>query len=138
MLGVEPDWILCGNGSDDILTIVTRAFVGHGQLLRLPYPSYILYETLAQIQGAGSEEVHFSADWSLPDRFAAAADDLRLVFLPNPNSPSGTVVAAGADRWNSPSGCPARCWSTRPMPISPRRTAWTWWRRTRRSWSRGR
>src|ERR1700694_2231777 len=36
VLGVEPDWILCGNGSDDILTIVTRTFVGPGELLRLP------------------------------------------------------------------------------------------------------
>ena len=71
VLGVEPDWILCGNGSDDILTIVTRAFVGTGQWLRLPYPSYILYKTLAQIQGAGAEEVHFSNDWSLGDAFAA-------------------------------------------------------------------
>ena len=92
VLGVEPDWILCGNGSDDILTIATRAFVGQGQLLRLPYPSYVLYKTLAQIQGARSEEVHFQADWSLPDGFAAEGDDLRLVFLPSPNSPSGTVV----------------------------------------------
>src|SRR5712691_11002138 len=31
LLGVGPDWILCGNGSDDILTIVTRALVGQGQ-----------------------------------------------------------------------------------------------------------
>ena len=36
ILGLQPDWILCGNGSDDILTIVTRTFVGQGQLLRLP------------------------------------------------------------------------------------------------------
>jgi len=92
LLGVEPDWILCGNGSDDILTIVTRALVGQGQLLRLPYPSYILYKTLAELQGARSEEVHFNADWSLPAAFAAPRDDLRLVFLANPNSPSGTVV----------------------------------------------
>jgi len=90
--GVEPDWILCGNGSDDILTIVTRAFVGQGQRLRLPYPSYVLYKTLAEIQGAESEEVLFRRDWTLPDAFAAAADDLRLAFLPNPNSPSGTVL----------------------------------------------
>ena len=90
--GVEPDWILCGNGSDDILTIVTRALVGQGQLLRLPYPSYILYKTLAELQGARSEEVMFNADWSLPAAFAAGRDDLRLVFLANPNSPSGTVV----------------------------------------------
>lgn len=93
VLGVEPDWILCGNGSDDILTIVTRAFVGHGEWLRLPYPSYILYKTLAQIQGACSEEIAFCDDWSLPEEFAAARDGLRLAFLPNPNSPTGTVVS---------------------------------------------
>jgi histidinol-phosphate aminotransferase len=92
VLGVEPDWILCGNGSDEILTLATRGFVGEGQRLRLPYPSYILYKTLADIQGAASEEVRFAADWSLGDAFVASTADLRLVFLPNPNSPSGTCV----------------------------------------------
>jgi len=92
VLGVEPDWILCGNGSDDILTIATRAFVGEGQMLRLPYPSYVLYKTLAELQDARSQEVHFRPDWSLGEDFALASDDLRLVFLPNPNSPSGTVI----------------------------------------------
>jgi len=93
VLGVEPDWILGGNGSDDILTIVTRALVGQGQLLRLPYPSYVLYKTLAEIQGARSEEICFEPDWSLAPAFAEAGGGLRLVFLPNPNSPSGTVIA---------------------------------------------
>ena len=92
VLGVPPDWILCGNGSDDILTIATRTFVGQGQLLRLPYPSYILYRTLAELQGARYEEVHFQSDWSLPPEFSAGRDDLRLVFLANPNSPSGTML----------------------------------------------
>lgn len=92
LLGVPPDWILCGNGSDDMLTIVTRAFVGQGDSLRLPYPSYILYKTLAQLQGAEAEEVHFRSDWSLGDDFAAPRDRLKLAFLPNPNSPSGTMV----------------------------------------------
>ncbi|MCY2992648.1 MAG: histidinol-phosphate transaminase [Planctomycetota bacterium] len=93
VLGVAPEWILCGNGSDDILTIVTRALVGQGQRLRLPYPSYILYRTLAQLQGAAAEEVHFREDWTLPPEFGAGTDDLKLVFLANPNSPTGTVVA---------------------------------------------
>ncbi|MBX3423266.1 MAG: histidinol-phosphate transaminase [Pirellulaceae bacterium] len=92
VLGVEPDWILCGNGSDDILTILTRAFVGEGQRLRLPYPSYILYRTLAQLQGAAWEEVQFQSDFQLGDDFSASTPDLKLVCLPNPNSPSGTVL----------------------------------------------
>ncbi len=93
VLGFDPEWILCGNGSDDILTILTRSFVGQGESLRLPTPSYVLYNTLAAIQGARSEEVPFQADWSLGDDFAAAGDKLRLACLPNPNSPSGTVLS---------------------------------------------
>lgn len=92
VLGVPPDWILCANGSDEILTIVTRAFVGQGQLLRLPYPSYILYATLAEIQGSRYQEVRFRPDWTLPEEFGLPAEGLRLVFLANPNSPSGTMV----------------------------------------------
>jgi histidinol-phosphate aminotransferase len=94
ILGLQPDWILCGNGSDDILTIATRTFVGSGECLRLPYPSYVLYKTLAQLQGAQAEEVWFDRDWSLSDRFAAPREGLKLVFLANPNSPSGTMVPA--------------------------------------------
>ncbi len=100
--GVPEDWVLCGNGSDDLLTILTRTFVGSGELLRLPRPSYILYRTLAEIQGAYSEQIDFNDDWTLPNTFLTdpvnlrhpefAANRLRLAFLPNPNSPSGTVI----------------------------------------------
>ena len=92
LFGVSPDHVLCGNGSDDILTILTRAFVGPAERLRLPYPSYILYRTLAQIQGARFEEIRFRADFQLSPEFFVRSDKLRLVFLPNPNSPSGTMI----------------------------------------------
>ncbi|MBU6222069.1 MAG: histidinol-phosphate transaminase [Planctomycetes bacterium] len=92
VLGVDPDWIICGNGSDDLLTILVRTFVGEGECLRMPYPSYILYRTLAGIQGAGCEEIHYRPDWSLGDEFAAPRDDLRLAIVANPNSPSGTLL----------------------------------------------
>jgi histidinol-phosphate aminotransferase len=91
--GITPDWIMCGNGSDDILTIVTRSFVAPGGLIRFPRPSYVLYNTLAAIQGAESETVDFESDWTLGERFTAADERLQLAFLPNPNSPTGTVIA---------------------------------------------
>jgi histidinol-phosphate aminotransferase len=47
---------------------------------------------LAQIQGAESEEILFEPDWSLSDAFATETNGLRLAFLPNPNSPSGTAL----------------------------------------------
>lgn len=92
VLGFEPDWIVAGNGSDDILTICTRAFVGEGEFVRSPHPSYLLYKTLSEIQSAQFETVDFNPDWSLPDEFAQSKPGLKLVYLANPNSPSGTTL----------------------------------------------
>lgn len=92
VLDVDPEMILCGNGSDDCLTILTRAFVGAGQKLRLPYPSYVLYRTLAELQSAQFEEVPFDKNFGLSASFFAKDETLKLIFLPNPNSPSGTIV----------------------------------------------
>jgi histidinol-phosphate aminotransferase len=91
VLGVDPDSILIGNGSDDILTILTRAFVPEGGLVVSPTPSYILYRELAAIQGGRFETVRFTEDWRLPDPWPVR--DAHLTFLPNPNSPSGTALS---------------------------------------------
>src|SRR5947208_14607258 len=63
--GVDPDGVLIGNGSDDILTIVTRAAVPAGGLVASPAPSYLLYRTLAGLQGARFRTVPYTADWGL-------------------------------------------------------------------------
>jgi len=96
VLDVDPEMILCGNGSDDCLTVLTRAFVGHGQKIRLPYPSYILYRTLAELQSAQFEEVAFDSNFGLTESFYGKDESLKLIYLPNPNSPSGTVLDHGA------------------------------------------
>jgi histidinol-phosphate aminotransferase len=90
VLGVDPDGILIGNGSDDVLTIVMRAFVPERGLIVSPTPSYLLYRTLAELQGAGFRTVPFTADWQLPRPWPVR--DAHLTFLANPNSPSGTLV----------------------------------------------
>jgi histidinol-phosphate aminotransferase len=92
VLKVDPDMVLCGNGSDDCLTILTRAFVGPGKKIRFPSPSYVLYRTLAELQGARFEEVPLTSNFELSDEFFRPSDDLRLVYIPNPNSPTGTVI----------------------------------------------
>jgi histidinol-phosphate aminotransferase len=88
--GVSPDSILIGNGSDDILTILTRAFVPEGGRMASPTPSYSLYKSLAEIQGATFDTVPFTAEWKLPSPWPIR--DAHLTFLPNPNSPSGTTL----------------------------------------------
>jgi histidinol-phosphate aminotransferase len=97
VLGVDPDGILIGNGSDDVLTILTRAFVPEGGRVVSLAPSYLLYRTLAELQGARYEVVPFTSAWAPPDPWPAGRAD--LTFLANPNSPSGTAVGlAGVER----------------------------------------
>ncbi|MGE3818139.1 MAG: histidinol-phosphate transaminase [Isosphaeraceae bacterium] len=90
--GVTADMIMPGNGSDDVLTILTRAFVGPGGVVLSPTPSYILYRTLAEIQDARLIEFPFGPDWSI-DPSAFTHPEARLAFLANPNSPSGTRLS---------------------------------------------
>ncbi|QDV18482.1 Histidinol-phosphate aminotransferase [Gimesia panareensis] len=86
---VDPDWILPGNGSDEVLTILMRTFVDQGQLVSAPYPSYTLYETLAEIQGARFQKIQLNPDWSWPASAQQLAADSKILFVPNPNAPSG-------------------------------------------------
>jgi histidinol-phosphate aminotransferase len=91
-LGLDAEWILPGNGSDEVLTILMRTFVDAGQAIASPYPSYILYETLAEIQGAHHVRLPLKSDWSwdIP-KARQITESARLVFVPNPNSPSGNL-----------------------------------------------
>jgi len=90
VLGIDPEAIVIGNGSDDILTILTRAFVPSGGQIATLTPSYILYQTLADIQGATLRLVPFSQNWRPPSPWPYT--DSHLTFLANPNSPSGTAL----------------------------------------------
>jgi histidinol-phosphate aminotransferase len=103
--GLDPDWIIVGNGSDEILTMLTRLFVPEGGLIVSMSPSYILFKSLAEIQGARFQEVPFSSQWDLPDDWPAP--QAHLVFLTNPNSPSGTMVSPERlQSWKEKLNCP--------------------------------
>lgn len=91
-LGLDEEWILPANGSDENLTIIMRSFVDAGEQVAYPYPSYVLYETLAELQGAGHRRMVLNEDWSWPETGVdAIAEASKVVFVPNPNSPSGNL-----------------------------------------------
>lgn len=90
VLGVDPDSILIGNGSDDILTILTRAFVPEGGRMASLTPSYTLYSSLAEIQGTKFDTAPFTTDWKPATPWPLRGAD--LTFLANPNSPTGTAL----------------------------------------------
>jgi histidinol-phosphate aminotransferase len=91
-LGITPDMILAGNGSDDILTIATRCFIPPGGKLAAPDPTYSLYTILARLQEASFVPVKWAEDWSLPID-ALIATGAHAIYLANPNAPSGTFVS---------------------------------------------
>ena len=90
--GFSVDEVLHGNGSDELLAMLCRAFVGEGDTIAFPYPTYVLYETLAHAQAAKIESVDFNRDFELPE--ALFNTHAKIVFLASPNSPSGTVYTA--------------------------------------------
>jgi len=89
--GVSPASIIAGNGSDEILSMLLRCFVGPKDRVAFPVPTYSLYDTLVEIQDGESVRVEYPEDFSLPE--ALAGQNGALTFLCNPNAPSGTLVS---------------------------------------------
>ncbi len=90
LYGVAPSSILAGNGSDEILSLLLRCFVGPGDRVAFPVPTYSLYDTLVEIEDGRAARVDFPADFSLPETLAG--QKAALTFLCNPNAPSGTLI----------------------------------------------
>ena len=89
--GVKAENIIAGNGSDELLSILLRCFVGPQDKVAFPVPTYSLYDTLVEIQDAVAARVNFAEDFSVPETLAG--QNAALTFLCNPNAPSGTLVS---------------------------------------------
>jgi histidinol-phosphate aminotransferase len=91
VLDVPSDWIIVGNGSDDVLNIIIRACAELGRKIVYPMPTYVLYRTLAEMQPAEQVEIPYGEDYRLPVEELVAANGA-VTFIASPNSPSGHVV----------------------------------------------
>ena len=91
VLGVPHDWIIVGNGSDEVLNLVVRACADPGRKVVYPIPTYVLYVTLVQIQGAEIIEIPYGEDDRFPLEELITADG-NVTFIASPNSPSGCIV----------------------------------------------
>ena len=89
--GVGSRNIIAGNGSDELLSMIMRCFIGPDDRVAYPTPTYSLYETLIDIQGGKRAPVAFHSDFSVPA--ALHQQNAAVTFLCNPNSPSGTLVS---------------------------------------------
>lgn len=89
--GVTPDQIFVGNGSDEVLSLLIRTFVDPGEKVICMYPTYVLYETLSLLNDIECEMVELGEDFGLPEELFDKKG--KLLFLPNPNAPTGMSVS---------------------------------------------
>ena len=91
VLEVPADWVIVGNGSDDVLNVLVRSCAeGSDHQVVYPVPTYVLYRTLSAMQPAQVVEVPYN-NFQLPIKELVAADGA-ITFVASPNSPSGHAV----------------------------------------------
>jgi histidinol-phosphate aminotransferase len=96
-LGVAPEQLLCGNGGDEILTLLARALLDPGDEVVIPDPSFEPYTTTAHLAGATvvpSPLRDYRID--LEDVLRRVGPRTKLVCLSSPHNPTGTVLDRGA------------------------------------------
>jgi len=86
----SADWVLAGNGMDELLALVIRTFVDPGEDVLAGYPTYSLYEVLCQLHGCRMRYVDLTEDFLLPEAFYGTP--ARICLLTRPNAPSGVSV----------------------------------------------
>ena len=96
-LGVAPGRIVLGNGSNDVLEMAARAFLSPGTSAVYSQYAFAVYPLAIQAMGAQGIQAP-ARDWGhdLDAMLAAIRGDTRLVFIANPNNPTGTRVDGNA------------------------------------------
>ena len=84
------DWIIAGNGMDELLSLVIRTFVDPDEKVLAPYPTYSLYEVLCRLHGCEMLSVDLDDRFQLPETFYGVP--AKLCLLARPNAPSGVSV----------------------------------------------
>ncbi len=94
-MGVAPENIVLGNGSDEIIGMLTRALLAPGDEAIMTRPSFSMYEILTRLVNAVPVFVPLtSMSIDLDAILAAVTPKTRLIFLTNPNNPTGTAFSA--------------------------------------------
>ncbi len=95
--GVPADWFTLGNGSNDILELAAAAMLAPGRSCVYAQYSFAVYPLATQARGARAIVVPAkNLGHDLDAMRAAIAPDTRLMYVANPNNPTGTFVPAAA------------------------------------------
>lgn len=92
-LSINPENLILGNGSNEIIELIVRAFIERGDEAVMGDPAFIVYQIITKAVGGTPVPVpllDFVHD--LPAMAAAVTDKTKVIFVANPNNPTGTIV----------------------------------------------
>jgi histidinol-phosphate aminotransferase len=92
-LGVSVGNLVIGNGSNELLVRIAQAVAGPGDEIVFAWPSFVVYPMCAQLTGATAVKVPLASGHrhDLRAMLAAIGEKTKLVFLCNPNNPTGSI-----------------------------------------------
>lgn len=93
--GLEVEQIVCGAGSDELITLLIRAYAGPGDEVLYSQHGFLMYPIAAKGVGAvpvTAAETNMTT--SVDALLAAVTDKTKMVFVANPNNPTGTYISA--------------------------------------------
>jgi histidinol-phosphate aminotransferase len=91
-LGVKPRQLVFGNGSNEVIELLVGAFVGPGDEVITSHPSFLVYQTMVQSRNGLNVVVPLqNMAHDLVTILTTVTANTRLIFLDNPNNPTGTV-----------------------------------------------
>jgi histidinol-phosphate aminotransferase len=92
-LGVAPDQIVLGNGSDDVIGMLTRVYLSPGDEAVMTDPSFLMYEIYVKTVNAVPVFVPLTdLSMNLSAMADAVTDKTRMIFITNPNNPTGSYI----------------------------------------------
>lgn len=93
-IGADSSEIVLGNGSNEVIEFLVKAFVDTGDEVITSHPSFLMYQKFVQVRG-GTNVVIPLKDMvhDLEAITAAVTERTRLIFIDNPNNPTGTLIA---------------------------------------------
>lgn len=96
-LGAETNEIVLGNGSNEVIEFLVKAFVRNGDEVITSHPSFLMYQKFVQVRGGENKVIPLrNMNHDLAAIAETVTEKTRLIFMDNPNNPCGTFISRDA------------------------------------------
>ena len=89
LYGLDPECIIAGNGSDEMIDVIFKTFTNWGDNSVVPVPSYSLYDYFVKMNGGRAIPVDLTEDFQLDVDSMVRQENAKVTIVPSPNNPTG-------------------------------------------------